>query len=48
MDDKYIFSMDAFMKEHPELDSSVKPVIEPVLQDAEDTLFNFIMSVIFM
>ena len=48
MEDKYIKTIDDFMKEHPELDPSLKPVIEPVLRESEDQLFNFIMSYIFM
>ena len=48
MADKYINSIDDFMKEHPELDSSLKPVIEPIFRESEDQLFNFIMSYIFM
>jgi hypothetical protein len=40
--------MDEFMKKHPELDPSIKPVIEPAIKDSEDQLFNFIMSYIFM
>jgi hypothetical protein len=46
--DKYIFSFEEFMKEHPELDSSWTSFIQPVIQSSEDQLFNFIMSYIFM
>jgi hypothetical protein len=48
MADKYINTIDDFMKEHPELDTSLKPVIDPVFKESEDRLFNFIMSYIFM
>ena len=48
MADKYIKTIDDFMKEHPELDLSLKPVIEPVFRESEDQLFNWIMSYIFM
>jgi hypothetical protein len=47
-DAKYIHKFEDFMKAHPEIDSSLKPVIEPVIQGAEDQLFNFIMGYIFM
>jgi hypothetical protein len=46
--DKYIFSFEEFMKEHPELDPSWASFIQPVIQSSEDQLFNFIMSYIFM
>jgi hypothetical protein len=46
--DKYVFSFEEFMKEHPELDPSWEPFIRPVVQSSEDQLFNFIMSYIFM
>ena len=48
MQDKYINTIDDFMKAHPELDPSLKPVIEPIFRESEDQLFNFIMSYIFM
>ena len=41
-------TIDDFMKAHPELDPSLKPVIEPVFRESEDQLFNWIMSYIFM
>jgi len=48
VNDKYITSIDDFMKEHPELESSLKSVIEPQFRESEDQLFNFIMCYIFM
>jgi len=48
MEDKYITTIDEFMKAHPELDPSLKPVIEPMFRESEDQLFNWIMSYIFM
>jgi hypothetical protein len=48
MADKYIFSFDEFLKEHPEIDPSWRSFVEPVIQSSEDQLFNFIMSYIFM
>ena len=48
MQDKYINTIEDFMKAYPDLDPSMKPVIEPIFQEAEDQLFNFIMSYIFM
>ena len=48
MDDKYMTTIDDFLKAHPELDPSLKSVIEPVIRDSEDQLFNWIMSYIFM
>jgi len=48
MEDKYIDTIEDFMKSHPELDPELKPVIEPAFKDAEDQFFNFIMSFIFM
>jgi hypothetical protein len=48
MEDSYIYTIDDFMRVHPEIDPSLKPSIEPVIQGAEDQLFNFIMSYIFM
>jgi len=48
MTDKYVNTIDDFMKEHPELEPSLKPVIEPQFKESEDQLFNFIMSYIFM
>jgi hypothetical protein len=48
MADKYIFSIDEFMKKHSELDPALRPLIEPAIKDSEDQLFNFIMSYIFM
>ena len=48
MSDKYMNSIDDFMKEHPELELSLKPVIEPQFRESEDQLFNFIMCYIFM
>ena len=48
MEDKYINTIDNFMKAHPELDPSLKPVIEPIFRESEDQLFNFIMGYIFM
>ena len=48
MEDKYINTIDDFMKAHPELDPSLKPVIEPVIRESEDQMFNFIMGYIFM
>jgi hypothetical protein len=48
MADKYIFSFDEFLKEHPEIDPSLRSFVEPVIQTSEDQLFSFIMSYIFM
>ena len=48
MEDKYINTIDDFMKAHPELDPSIKPLVEPVFRESEDQMFNFIMSYIFM
>ncbi|MDR0562874.1 MAG: hypothetical protein LBG73_09340 [Spirochaetaceae bacterium] len=48
MEAAYIHTIDDFMKAHPEIDPSLKPVIEPVIQGAEDQLFNFIIGYIFM
>ena len=48
MEEKYINTIGDFMKEHPEIDPSLKPVVEPVFKDSEDQLYNFIMCYIFM
>ena len=48
MADKYVNTIDDFMKEHPELDSSLKPLIEPLFRESEEQLYNWIMSYIFM
>ena len=48
MNDKYLTSIDEFFKEHPELDPSLKPVVEPLFRESKDQLFSFIMSSIFM
>ena len=48
MNDEYINTINDFMKEYPNLDPSLKPVVDPVIQGAEDQLFNFIMYYIFM
>ena len=48
MEDKYINTIDDFMKAHPELDASLKPLIEPVFKESQNQMFNFIMSYIFM
>ena len=48
MEDKYINTIDDFMKAHPHLDPSLKSVIEPLFRESEDQLFNWIMSYIFM
>jgi hypothetical protein len=44
MEDTYIHTIDDFMKEHPELDPSLKPVIEPVFRESEDQFFSFLMG----
>jgi len=48
MTDAYLFSLDEFLKEHPEIDPSWKPVVQPVIQTSADQMFSFIMSYIFM
>ena len=44
MADKYVNTIEDFMKEHPELDPSLMPVIEPLFKDSENQLFSFIMG----
>ena len=44
MEDRYINTIDGFMEAHPELDPSLKPVIEPLFRESEDQLFTFIMG----
>ena len=48
MEDKYINTIDIFMREHPEIDPSLKSIVEPIFRDSEDQLYNFIMCYIFM
>ena len=48
MEDKYLFSFDEFMKEHPEIDPSWTSFVQPAIQAQEDQFFSFIMSYIFM
>jgi len=48
MEEKYINTIEDFMKAHPELDPSLKPVVEPMIMESEEQLFNWIMSYIFM
>ena len=47
-DSKYIHGFEEFLKAHPEIDPSWRSFIEPVIQTADDQLFSFIMSYIFM
>ena len=44
MEDKYIKTIDDFLRAHPEIDPSLKPIIEPVFKESEDQLFAFIMG----
>jgi len=44
MADKYIYTIDDFMALHPELDPSLKQVIEPVVKESEDQFYAFIMG----
>jgi hypothetical protein len=48
MEDKYIDTIEDFMKSHPDIDPSLKQVIQPTFRETEDQFFNFIMSFIFM
>jgi hypothetical protein len=48
MDSKYLKTFDDFLKEHPEIDPSWQPFIEPAIQTVEDQIFAFIMGYIFM
>ena len=48
MADKYMNTIDDFMKEHPEINPSLKPLVEPLFRESEDQFFNWIMSYIFM
>ena len=41
-------TIDDFMKEHPEIDSSTKSLIEPLVKESEDEIYNFIMNFIFL
>ena len=42
--DTYIRTIDDFMKEHPELDPSLRTVIEPLFEDSHDQFLTFIMG----
>jgi hypothetical protein len=45
---KYTKSFDDFLKEHPEIDPSLIPLVKPVIQGAENEIFSFITSYIFI
>lgn len=46
--EKYMFNFDEFLQEHPEIDPEWRGFMEPVFQTADDAMFGFIMSYIFM
>ena len=48
MDTSIINPIDDFMKNHPELDPSFKPLIEPLLKDSEDQIYQFVMHFLFL
>lgn len=48
MDDKARTTFDDFLKQHPEIDPEWRGLLEPTIQGAEDGLYAFILSYIFM
>ena len=49
MDNKLaINTIDDFLKEHPEVDPSLKPMIEPLLKETEDQIYGFVMHFLFL
>ena len=40
-------TIDDFLKDHPEIDPSLKSLIEPLLTESEDQIFDFVMNFIF-
>lgn len=49
MDDtKYLKTYDDFLQQHPEVDPADRAFMEPVIQGADDSIYSFIISYIFM
>jgi hypothetical protein len=48
MTGEYIFTVDDFLKAHPELPPEKKEFLEVNIQNAENAVFAFIISYIFM
>ena len=47
MNDIYLGTFEEFMKDNPEIDPSLKPMIEPLFKETEFQFFNFILSFVF-
>jgi hypothetical protein len=45
-DSKYIISIDDFMQAHPELDPSLKEIIEPLFTDTQNQMMAFVLSLL--
>ncbi len=45
---KYYQNFDEFLEQHPEINPEWRSFMEPVIQGADDELFKFILSYIFM
>lgn len=45
---QYLFDFEVFLKEHPEVDPEWGSFMEPIFQNADDQMYGFIMSYIFM
>lgn len=45
---KYLFDFDTFVEEHPEVEAEWRDFMEPLFQSADDAMYGFIMSYIFM
>lgn len=42
--DIYLGTIDDFMKEHPEIDPSLKPLIEPLFKEYSNQMFQFLLA----
>ena len=41
-------NIDDFMKDHPEIDPALKPLVEPWLKETEKEINNFVLHFLFL
>ncbi|MBB6217329.1 hypothetical protein HNQ80_003448 [Anaerosolibacter carboniphilus] len=46
METKYYKTWDEYIKEHPEIDEKLIPVIAPKIQSYEEMMFSFVMTLL--
>ena len=44
MMEKYIGTVDDFLRDYPEIDPSMRPLIEKLFKEMESQLFNYVLN----